>query len=85
MLKGLKTKESLNKTFGKEDADLKVRYKMIKAQDKFQKEFGYIFGMGHMFFVAGINLNKARTLKLRAAKYFSIIKSFIFSILINSL
>lgn len=35
LLKGLKTKAKLDKTMIKNDVDLKVRFKMVKAQDKF--------------------------------------------------
>lgn len=84
LLKGIKMRDKIDKTIKEGTADLKTRWKMVKAGDKFQREFSYVFGMSQMFFLAGIDLSKTRTFKLRAVKLFSVLKSVLFSLLINS-
>ena len=57
---------------------------MVKARDKYQKEYNYIFGMSKMFFLVGIDFKKTDNFILRAVKLFSVLKTILFSLLINS-
>ena len=85
LLKGMKMKEKIDKTIQEESTDIKTRWKMLVARDKFQKEFNYVFGMSQMFFIAGLELQKCELFVLRAVKLFSVLKIVLFSLLINSL
>ncbi len=68
-----------------ESMDLKTRWKMTIMITKFEKEFHYVFGSSQMFFMSNLNLNNASSFKVRAINYFSMLKSLVFSVLINSL
>jgi hypothetical protein len=85
LLKGLKMKEKIDKTILEDNADIKTKWKMLLARDKFQKEFNYVFGMSQMFFIAGLELQKCELFVLRAVKLFSVLKIVVFSLLINTL
>ena len=54
--KGMKMKEKIDKTILENNTDIKTRWKMLLARDKFQKEFNYTFGTSQMFFLAGLEL-----------------------------
>ena len=85
LLKGMKMKEKIDKTILEEGTEIKTRWKMLMARDKFQKEFNYVFGMSQMFFIAGLELQKCELFVLRAIKLFSVLKIVLFSLLINTL
>ena len=57
---------------------------MIKAKERYNKEYNYIFVVSKMLFLVGIDLKKTDKFILRAIKMFSVLKTILFSLLINS-
>jgi BarA-like signal transduction histidine kinase len=85
LLKAIKLSDKIDTTMKNEAEVLKSRWKMIKAKDKYQKEYSYIFGMSKMYFLGGIDLIKTKTFLLRSVKLLSLFKTILFSLLINTL
>jgi len=83
--KKLKTKEKIDKIIMEDNYDIKTRWKMLLARDKYQKEFNYVFGMSQMFFIVGLELQKCELFVLRSVKMLSVLKIILFCLLINCL
>ena len=84
LLKAIKLNEKIDKNMRDTEVDLKQRWKMTKAKERYQKEYNYIFGTSKMFFLVGIDLKKTNNFILRAIKMFSVFKTIFFSLIINS-
>ena len=85
ILKALKLSQTIDEKMKDENENLKTRWKMIKARDRYEKEYNYLFGMSKMFFLVGLDLKKTESFILRSVKMFGVFKSILFSLLINSL
>lgn len=84
-LKENEKKKEIDKIINDEKIDIKTRYQSMLQRDEFEKQFNYVFGMSLMFFIAGLETTKMKPLALRTVKFWSIMKTVVFFILINCL